>query len=101
MGIEHLKNKRTGRPRGSKSAPPWRRDLLWAYRHLGEEDVVPPSPRAAIWLTLAREHPERFLDCLVRLEDRAKANRRTQGTKALPRIPAVRNNTRLRTVQRL
>jgi hypothetical protein len=74
MGVEHLQGKRTGRRPGSKSAPPWVRDVRWAYRNLGKPDAVPPSDGARFWLTVAREQPDKFFACLVLLgtpEDKA------------------------------
>jgi hypothetical protein len=66
MGLEHLDGKRTGRPRGARSAP-WLRDLRWAYRNLGG-DAEPPSDLAKRLLALGREHPDRLVTCLVQLE---------------------------------
>jgi hypothetical protein len=65
MGVEHLVGKRSGRPKGSKSRPPWVRDLLWAYRNLGKPDAVPPSPLAAGLAALGRERPEQLVACLA------------------------------------
>ena len=68
MGVEHLVGKRTGRPKGSKTTAPWRRDLLWAYRNLGQPDAVAPSVLAAGLAALGREHPERLAALLLRME---------------------------------
>jgi hypothetical protein len=69
MSVEHLHGKRTGRPRGSKSTSPWRRDALWAYRHLGRPDAQPPSELAKLLLALGREQPDRLFACLALLDD--------------------------------
>jgi hypothetical protein len=76
MGVEHLHGKRTGRPRGSKSTPPWVRALGWAERHLGRPDVVPPSPLAAQLLALGREQPDKFLACLALRDARGQTTAR-------------------------
>jgi hypothetical protein len=65
-----LEGRRTGRPPGSKSTPPWVRDARWAYKHLGEPDAVPPSALAGLLVALGREHPERLLACLAIVEAR-------------------------------
>jgi hypothetical protein len=69
--------KRTGRPRGSKSRSPWRRDALWVYRNLDNPDAKPPSAFAKLLLALAHEHPDRFFACLILLDAPAKAEERT------------------------
>jgi hypothetical protein len=68
MGLKDLDGKRTGRPRGARTASRVRRDILWAYRHLDKPDAQPPSAGARLWAALAREHPARFLACVARLE---------------------------------
>jgi hypothetical protein len=68
MGVEHLKGKRSGRPRGSKSAPPWKRDALWVYRNFSKADAEPPSSFAARLLAQAREQPDRLLTALALLD---------------------------------
>jgi hypothetical protein len=65
MGIEHLRDKRTGRPPGSKSTPPWVRDVRWACANLGNQDAEPPSDLARALVTLGREHPDRLFACRV------------------------------------
>lgn len=65
MGVEHLQDKRTGRPSGSKSRPAWVRAVQWAERHLGRPEAVPPSPLAGLLLAMGREHPDRLLGCLA------------------------------------
>jgi hypothetical protein len=70
MGVEHLDGKRTGRPRGAKSRP-WVRELLWAYRNLGNPDAEPSSALAGRLLALGREHPDRFFACLMQLKPHA------------------------------
>src|SRR5260370_26750868 len=65
MGLELLVGRRTGRPPGSSSVSPWKRDVLWAYRHLGDPDAMPPSPMAERLLALGREEPDRLIACLV------------------------------------
>jgi hypothetical protein len=68
MGLEHLQDKRTGRPRGSKSSPRWLRDAHWAYRNLGKPDSEPPTALAGLLVALGREHPDRFAACLATLD---------------------------------
>jgi hypothetical protein len=65
VSVEHLAGKRTGRPRGSKSVPPWVRDLRWAYKHLDTPDAVPPSALAGRLRALGREQPDKFVACLL------------------------------------
>lgn len=79
MGVEHLQGKRTGRRPGSKSVPPWVRDLRWAYQHLGE-DIPPPSELARCLVALGRKEPDRFLACLAMLDARpSRAEPRAMG----------------------
>ena len=68
MSLEHLQGKRTGRPRGAKSASPWRRDAIWAYRNLGRPDAQPPTALAGLLAALGREHPDRLAACLFLME---------------------------------
>jgi hypothetical protein len=68
MAIEHLAKKRTGRPKGARSASPCIRDARWVYQHLGKPDAEPPSAFARLLLALARKRPDRFFACLVMLE---------------------------------
>ncbi len=68
MSVDHLADKRTGRPRGSKSTPPWVRDARWAYRHFADESAVPPSPFAARLVAQARVNPGTLLHALVVLD---------------------------------
>jgi hypothetical protein len=72
--VAHLEGKRTGRPKGSKTTPPWVRDALWAYRNLDKPDLKPPSLLAGLLLAMGREHPDRLvllLDALDRgMEER-------------------------------
>jgi hypothetical protein len=75
MGVEHLQGRRTGRPRGSKTTPPWVRDARWVYRNLDSPDAVPPSPLAGLLLTLGREHPDRLAVCLARMSSNHGAER--------------------------
>jgi hypothetical protein len=69
MAVEHLKDRRTGRPPGSKSRPAALRGLLWAARHLGR-DVEPPTPEAKFWMDMARMEPARFVAALKALRDK-------------------------------
>src|SRR5438067_12975474 len=83
MGLEHLNGKRTGRPKGVKSAPRWQRDVRWVYRNLGNADAKPPSELAGRLLALAQEHPDRFVACLAKLDAAApETERRAEGAKA-------------------
>jgi hypothetical protein len=68
MGVEHLKNKRTGRPPGAKSKSAVKRDMMRAYRALRKPDGKPLPPGAAWWLDFARAQPEKFADCLMKAE---------------------------------
>jgi hypothetical protein len=73
MAVEDLEKRRTGRPRGSKSAPPGLRAARWAVRHLADLDAVPPTELAARLLALGREHADRLAICLDELEARAQS----------------------------
>jgi hypothetical protein len=86
MGLEHLVGKRSGRPKGLKSAPAWVRALKWAERHLDRLEAVPPSPLAARLVALGREHPDRFVACLA-LADQTDAGGVSR--QKPPRNPAV------------
>lgn len=68
MALKHLDGNRTGRPPGSKNRPPWVRAALWAFKHLDDEDAVPPSPLARRLLELGREHPDKLLAVLLKID---------------------------------
>jgi hypothetical protein len=68
MSVAHLAGKRTGRPKGVKSTPPWKRDALWAYRHFDDADAVPPSEFARRLRDEGRERPASLLAALVQLD---------------------------------
>jgi hypothetical protein len=54
-----------GKKRAKKGSGTWRRDLLWAYRHMGDEPGTEgraPSGGAKAMLREARENPSKFLD---------------------------------------
>jgi hypothetical protein len=84
MGIKDLEGKRTGRPRGAKTTSRVRRDILWAYRNLGNPDAKPPSPGAKLWADLARQQPGQFLACLVRFETAEGQDLASEGEGAGP-----------------
>jgi hypothetical protein len=44
------------------------RDVRWASRHLGKPDAEPPSDGARFLLAWGREHPDRLLALLARLD---------------------------------
>jgi hypothetical protein len=67
MSVAHLTGKRSGRRRGSKSAP-WRRAVLWSLRHLDEADAVAPTPLAGRLLALGRERPDLIVALAIQLE---------------------------------
>jgi hypothetical protein len=98
MPLEHLQGKRTGRPRGSKSSSPLKRDLRWACRNLGK-DVEPPSDGAKFWSEMARNEPEKFVRALTELD---AAITRSAGEKPRsapqPGIPVARAGQRRKTV---
>jgi hypothetical protein len=73
MGVAHLVGKRTGRPKGVRSRPPWERDIRWAYRNLAKADAVPPSVMAGRLLALGRDHPDRLAALLMRLGEAGPA----------------------------
>ncbi len=80
MGVDHLQGKRTGRPRGAKTPPPWVRAARWAYEHLDVADAVPPSALAARLVALGRKHPDRLAVCLARLDAMGhRTDRRNRG----------------------
>jgi len=66
--VAHLQDRRTGRPRGARSAPAWLRAARWAHRNLGKPEAVPPSALAGRLLALGQEHPDRLAVCLDKLE---------------------------------
>jgi hypothetical protein len=68
MGVAHLEGKRTGRRKGSKTAPEWLRGLRWAIKNFGKV-AVPPTPAAAKWQAIAYEQPDRFMKCWAQYED--------------------------------
>jgi hypothetical protein len=68
MGLKDLVGKRTGRPRGARTSPRVRRDILWAYRHLEDPEAKAPSPGARLWAEHARRQPGRFLACVLRVD---------------------------------
>src|SRR5262249_52231764 len=72
MGLKHLQDNRTGRPRGSKNSPAWVRDVRWAYKHLGRPDAVPPTALAGLLVALGREHPDQFVSCLATADGAAE-----------------------------
>jgi hypothetical protein len=74
MALEHLQQRRTGRPRGSKSRPAALRGLLWAARNLGRE-VEPPTPDARFWMDMACMDPARFVAALKALRDKGERYR--------------------------
>src|SRR5260221_14723874 len=68
MGLKDVEGKRTGRPRGSKSRPPWIRAARWAIKNLDNPDAVPPTPLARRLVALGREQPESLVICLATLD---------------------------------
>jgi hypothetical protein len=70
VGVEHLQDKRTGRPKGSRSTPAYVRALRWASRHLDKPDAVPPNELAGRLLALGREAPDRLLALLIQLDSK-------------------------------
>jgi hypothetical protein len=82
MGLEHLEGRRTGRPRGAKTTPRVKRDILWAYRHLDDPDAKPPSPGAKRWAEYARRQPDKFLDRVLRASMWEEKPRGSTGRKA-------------------
>jgi hypothetical protein len=98
MPLDHLQGKRTGRPRGSKSSSPLKRDLLWACRNLGN-DVEPPTLGAKYWSEMARNEPDKFVKAVAELD---AANRRsgekTPPSEPQPGNPVARAGQRRKTV---
>jgi len=93
MSVAHLQHKRTGRPRGSKSSSPLKRDLMWAYRNLGK-DVEPPTDGARYWAKMASEQPEKFVAAMKVLDETIRRSRdEPQNGK-----PVARAGQRLKTV---
>lgn len=84
MGVDHLQDKRTGRPPGSKSTLAWLRDVRWAYRNVGKPDAEPPSAFAGLLVALMREHPDRFLTCLALAEAQVLNRERKRMAKGMP-----------------
>ncbi len=71
-GVAHLLGKRTGRPRGSRTAPKGLLAARWAMKRLDSEGAVPPSPLAGALLRLGREHPDRLAALVDELEAMAR-----------------------------
>ena len=68
MGVAHLADKRSGRPKGSKNTPAWARDVRWVYKHVGDADAQPPTIYARLLLAQARERPDLLAPLLALLE---------------------------------
>jgi hypothetical protein len=73
MGVMTFVKGKSGNPKGSvrgkkrsqKGSGTWRRDLLWSYKHMGDEPGTEgraPSGGAKALLREARENPSKFLD---------------------------------------
>ena len=91
MGLEHLEGKRTGRPRGSKSTPPWVKAVRWASKNLDNPHAVPPSALAGRLLALGREHPDRLVACLANLY--AMEHQDEVPARASPPLPTPPDNS--------
>lgn len=99
MPFDHLQGKRSGRPRGSKSSSPVKRDLAWASRNLGKDDVVPPTPGALFWLNLARHDPARFVDAVVAMDAATKrSGEQNRRSEPQPSNPVARAGQRRKTI---
>jgi hypothetical protein len=94
MPLEHLQGKRTGRPRGSKSSSPLKRDLRWACRNLGK-DVEPPTAGAKFWSEMARNEPEKFVKAVAEL-DAANGPSRNKPDESQNRKPETYAGQRLK-----
>lgn len=84
MSIDHLQDRRTGRPRGSKSKSPALKGLIWASRNIGK-DAVPPTEAARYWVDMAKEDPDKFVAAVAALDSK-QGN--AQGTPERPHRPA-------------
>jgi hypothetical protein len=61
-----LAGKRTGRPRGSRNLARAWRDVLWAYKHAGDDETAAPTGHAALWRSFAEDYPDAVSDFLDR-----------------------------------
>jgi hypothetical protein len=89
MGLKDLDGKRSGRRRGSKSAPQWVRDLRRAYKNLGKPDGEILSEGVRYWLAVARERPSEFAAALAQL-DRADSRKPEANDTAAGAVPSDR-----------
>jgi hypothetical protein len=65
-----LEGKRTGRPKGSESLADAWRDMRWAYDHIDDDCVSPPTRGAKLWWMFASRYPdevERFLEAFGKI----------------------------------
>jgi len=99
MAVKDLDGKRSGRPRGVKTSSRVKRDILWAYRNLGNPDAKPPSPGAKMWAEHARQEPGHFLGCVVRMETAGEQETNNEVDDAGPgREPAANGDPILQVV---
>ncbi len=84
MSLAHLQGKRSGRPRGSRSAPAWLRAARWASENLDDANAVPPTPLAGRLLAMGREHPDRLAVCLAKLSAMERAEHRRLNRAIVP-----------------
>jgi hypothetical protein len=87
MGVDHLQGKRTGRPRGAKTTPPYIRAARWAYENLDVADAVPPSPLAARLIAFWRKRPDRLVVYMATLDE---MKRKADGRKRARRRPRLK-----------
>jgi hypothetical protein len=89
--------KKTGRPKGSRNAPPGLRAARWAVRHLADEGAVPPTALAARMLAMAREEPDRFALYLDQAEMQvrpARVERAASAAQAVAGLPGESSRSR-------
>jgi hypothetical protein len=86
MGVDHLQGRRTGRPRGAKTTPPYIRAARWAYENLDVADAVPQSALAARLLAFWRKRPDRLVVYMATLDEmKRKADERKRARRR-PRL---------------
>lgn len=92
---DHLRDKRTGRPRGSPSREANEIALDWVAKNWQDDEAVPPTKRAQRLYDFAREFPDRFMVML----ERVRLLRGDRGPMKASRAP--RGATAFRTVRRV
>jgi hypothetical protein len=92
----HLKDKRTGRPKGSVSREPNEIAVDWVALHWHQDNAVPPNKRMRRLWEFARERPDLFMVMLERVRQLrgdlgpVKTGRAPRGATGLPTVRRVK-----------